>query len=79
MVSGKQMNWEHELEQGREGPEGSMCSMEMEKTEQERGRAASTAQGGGNCRAGRKALHIRAPAICNETWGRVDKVGDAPL
>lgn len=35
MVSGKQMNWEHELEQGREGPEGSMCSMEMEKTEQE--------------------------------------------
>lgn len=52
------------------------CSMEVEKTGQKRGRAAGTAQEVG---IGRKALHIRAPVICNEVWGCVDEVGDAPL
>lgn len=62
MVSGKQTNWE----QSREGPEGSKCSMEVQKTEQKCGRAAGTAQGSGSCRAGRKALPIRA---CKEAFG----------
>lgn len=55
MVSGRQMTWE----QSREGCERSLCSMEVEITEQKRGRAAGRAQGSGNCRAGRKALYIR--------------------
>lgn len=64
MVSGKRINWE----QSRQGPEGSKCYMEVQKTEQKHGRAAGTDQGSGNCGAGRKALPIRA---YNEAFGDV--------
>lgn len=69
------MNWE----QGREGPGGSVCSVEVKRTEQRGGRAAGRAQGRGDHRAGRKAVHIRAPGIPKEAWGCVDGAGDAAL
>lgn len=74
MVGGKQMNWG----QSREGCEPLVFHGGGENRA-ETWQSSRHGSGSGNCRAGRKALHVRAPVICNEVWGCVDEVGDAPL
>lgn len=75
MVSGRRMNWEQSRRALKAPGVPWRCRKQSRNVAEQQGQPREV----GIAELGGRHCPFKAPVICNEAWGCVDKVGDAPL